>query len=245
MRVPATVAAVSCLCPLLVFLCVVSRSCYGTRVSLSPHSNPKPSLYPHFWSQSLPETTPPPSTSPKIRMPPPKAIQLSSSGQNFWNKSQSKPKLDTMLYPADKHRSSTTFPSTNAQATSRSNTTGLHLAPKQRSWQALAYKSNSNQVARNTSTNGSPSSRLKPNANQKLWAGLLPKPIMNAKSHLKISNPNSRDSLRSQKNQTKLPDMDKYSHYRPKRGWIRNQFYVLEEHIGPEPQYVGKVRCFY
>uniref|UniRef100_A0A8C3AEH0 Uncharacterized protein n=1 Tax=Cyclopterus lumpus TaxID=8103 RepID=A0A8C3AEH0_CYCLU len=29
-------------------------------------------------------------------------------------------------------------------------------------------------------------------------------------------------------------------HYRTKRGWIWNQFFVLEEHIGPEPQYVGK-----
>lgn len=32
---------------------------------------------------------------------------------------------------------------------------------------------------------------------------------------------------------------------RPKRGWIWNQFFVLEEHIGPEPQYVGKVKYPY
>lgn len=31
-------------------------------------------------------------------------------------------------------------------------------------------------------------------------------------------------------------------HHRPKRGWIWNQFFVLEEHFGPDPQYVGKVR---
>lgn len=30
-------------------------------------------------------------------------------------------------------------------------------------------------------------------------------------------------------------------HHRPKRGWIWNQFFVLEEHIGPDAQYVGKV----
>lgn len=30
-------------------------------------------------------------------------------------------------------------------------------------------------------------------------------------------------------------------HHRPKRGWIWNQFFVLEEHIGPDSQYVGKV----
>uniref|UniRef100_A0A672QNB6 Cadherin 18 n=1 Tax=Sinocyclocheilus grahami TaxID=75366 RepID=A0A672QNB6_SINGR len=42
-------------------------------------------------------------------------------------------------------------------------------------------------------------------------------------------------------NQTKLPDSDKDSHHRPKRGWIWNQFFVLEEHIGPDAQYVGKL----
>ncbi|XP_077093874.1 cadherin-18-like [Siphateles boraxobius] len=30
-------------------------------------------------------------------------------------------------------------------------------------------------------------------------------------------------------------------HHRPKRGWIWNQFFVLEEHIGPDAQYVGKL----
>uniref|UniRef100_A0AAQ5XP15 Cadherin 18 n=1 Tax=Amphiprion ocellaris TaxID=80972 RepID=A0AAQ5XP15_AMPOC len=83
MRVPAGVAAVSCLCPLVVLLCVVSQSCYGTQVNLSPHTNPR--------------------------------------------------------------------------------------------------------------------------------------------------------------NQTKLLDTDKDSHHWPKRSWIWNQFFVLEEHIGPEPQYIGKL----
>lgn len=46
-------------------------------------------------------------------------------------------------------------------------------------------------------------------------------------------------------NQTKLPDGDKDSHHRPKRGWIWNQFFVLEEHIGPDAQYVGKVWAFF
>lgn len=44
-------------------------------------------------------------------------------------------------------------------------------------------------------------------------------------------------------NRTKLHDGGKDPHHRPKRGWVWNQFYVLEEHIGPEPQYVGKVRA--
>ncbi|KAF5908969.1 cadherin-18-like, partial [Clarias magur] len=42
-------------------------------------------------------------------------------------------------------------------------------------------------------------------------------------------------------NRTKLHDGGKDPHHRPKRGWVWNQFYVLEEHIGPEPQYVGKL----
>uniref|UniRef100_A0A671VQ38 Cadherin-12 n=1 Tax=Sparus aurata TaxID=8175 RepID=A0A671VQ38_SPAAU len=52
-----------------------------------------------------------------------------------------------------------------------------------------------------------------------------------------ISSSNSR----AQRNQTKLSAIDNDSHHRPKRGWIWNQFFVLEEHIGPEPQYVGKL----
>lgn len=47
-------------------------------------------------------------------------------------------------------------------------------------------------------------------------------------------------------NRTKLSEGGgKDPHHRPKRGWVWNQFYVLEEHIGPEPQYVGKVRAVY
>ncbi|KAG8014357.1 Cadherin-18 [Nibea albiflora] len=64
--------------------------------------------------------------------------------------------------------------------------------------------------------------------------------MSNTKSHSQISNPSFRTSFKTQRNQTKLLDTDKDSHHRPKRGWIWNQFFILEEHIGPEPQYVGK-----
>ncbi|TNN38698.1 Cadherin-12 [Liparis tanakae] len=30
---------------------------------------------------------------------------------------------------------------------------------------------------------------------------------------------------------------------RVKRGWVWNQFFVLEEYMGSDPQYVGKCRC--
>uniref|UniRef100_A0A8C2Z3H7 Cadherin-12 n=1 Tax=Cyclopterus lumpus TaxID=8103 RepID=A0A8C2Z3H7_CYCLU len=40
---------------------------------------------------------------------------------------------------------------------------------------------------------------------------------------------------------TKLANGGPEVHHRPKRGWIWNQFFVLEEHLGPEAQYVGKL----
>ncbi|XP_032359328.1 cadherin-18 [Etheostoma spectabile] len=43
------------------------------------------------------------------------------------------------------------------------------------------------------------------------------------------------------KNQTKLANGETEVHHRPKRGWIWNQFFVLEEHLGPDAQYVGKL----
>ncbi|XP_068199862.1 cadherin-18 [Antennarius striatus] len=43
------------------------------------------------------------------------------------------------------------------------------------------------------------------------------------------------------RNQTKLANGETEVHHRPKRGWIWNQFFVLEEHMGPDAQYVGKL----
>uniref|UniRef100_A0A671XWV9 Cadherin 18 n=1 Tax=Sparus aurata TaxID=8175 RepID=A0A671XWV9_SPAAU len=43
------------------------------------------------------------------------------------------------------------------------------------------------------------------------------------------------------RNQTKLANGETEVHHRPKRGWIWNQFFVLEEHFGTEAQYVGKL----
>ncbi|CAB1447932.1 unnamed protein product [Pleuronectes platessa] len=44
------------------------------------------------------------------------------------------------------------------------------------------------------------------------------------------------------RNQTRLANGETEVHHRPKRGWIWNQFFVLEEHMGPKAQYVGKLR---
>ena len=48
-------------------------------------------------------------------------------------------------------------------------------------------------------------------------------------------------SIRGTRNQTKHIEGETEVHHRPKRGWVWNQFFVLEEHMGPDPQYVGKV----
>ncbi|XP_012577277.1 PREDICTED: cadherin-18 isoform X2 [Condylura cristata] len=48
-------------------------------------------------------------------------------------------------------------------------------------------------------------------------------------------------SIKVTKNQTKHIEGETEVHHRPKRGWVWNQFFVLEEHMGPDPQYVGKL----
>ncbi|XP_063076011.1 cadherin-18a [Engraulis encrasicolus] len=69
-----------------------------------------------------------------------------------------------------------------------------------------------------------------------------------SRQHNQSQNQHQNHSQTSQsQNQTKAGaaaaavDQDKDAHHRPKRGWIWNQFYVLEEHIGPEAQHVGKL----
>uniref|UniRef100_A0AAY4A3E3 Cadherin-12 n=1 Tax=Denticeps clupeoides TaxID=299321 RepID=A0AAY4A3E3_9TELE len=53
--------------------------------------------------------------------------------------------------------------------------------------------------------------------------------------------PGRNHSLTHSHNQTRGPNGETEVHHRPKRGWIWNQFFVLEEHIGPDAQYVGKL----
>lgn len=293
MRAPASVAAVFCLCPLVVFLCVVSQSCYGTQVNLRPHTNPKPSLYPNPRLKSLPEPTLISRSSPDEYITLLKPSQISSSNHNFW----AKHRLDTISFSTDSHRSNTNFPLATTSSNSRIK---LLQGPKQssNSRQVIAYRPTSNQVGRNTlkqsskiNPQTSPKSRLNspskttPKTNSELFSNIklssLPSPDQasnssgtmnlttyynvspaplsntptksqsklqpssqintNAKPSSKIPNSNSRTSIRAQRNQTKLLDTERDSHHRPKRGWVWNQFFVLEEHIGPEPQYVGKV----
>lgn len=275
MKVPACVAAVSCLCPLVVFLCVVCQSCYGTRVDLSPLTNPNPDLDTNPWLKSLPEPTTLPSPSPEKPVSPLEPSQLSTSSQNFWSKSQLKPRFDTVSYLTDNRRSNTIFSSTFSQATLSSNT-GVKL-------QHMTKSSNSKQRLTNPKPRAGSLPQPKPKVflksptklssvsslnqrsnssgtmNPSTYYNVSPASLSNFKSHSKprpssqpgtdakskIFYPNSRSSIRAQRNQTKLLETDKDSHHRPKRGWIWNQFFVLEEHIGPDPQYIGKVRHIY
>ncbi|XP_069469893.1 cadherin-18 isoform X3 [Ambystoma mexicanum] len=50
-----------------------------------------------------------------------------------------------------------------------------------------------------------------------------------------------QSSIKVTRNQTKHAAVETEVHHRPKRGWVWNQFFVLEEHLGPDPQYVGKL----
>uniref|UniRef100_UPI0037E73B85 cadherin-18-like n=1 Tax=Semicossyphus pulcher TaxID=241346 RepID=UPI0037E73B85 len=291
MRVPARVAAVSCICPLVVFLCVVSQSCCGIRVNLNPHTNPNTSLYPNLGLKSLPEETLLPSSSPEKDVSQLRPNKLLSSSQNSWRKSQLKPRDLSNNY-----RSNTNLPLAVSQATSSSDT---RLKPQNVPTQNSLSRRG---LVRNVLNNPKLSLEVSTKTNLKPWIGSLsnPKPKafpsseavagpktnpelvpdtklfssstnyrFNSSSSMrtsinydpspaslsspishsklrtsqsftnakKISNPNSK----SQRNQTKLLETDKDSPHRPKRGWIWNQFFVLEEHIGPDPQYVGKL----
>lgn len=68
-------------------------------------------------------------------------------------------------------------------------------------------------------------------------------PVLNTHTHNKTRLPVGSVLNAHTQNRTKIPEGGKDPHHRPKRGWVWNQFYVLEEHFGPEPQYVGKVRA--
>ncbi|XP_042353451.1 cadherin-18-like [Plectropomus leopardus] len=292
MTIPAGVA-LSCLFPVVVLLCLVSQSCYGTQVNLGPQTYPNHSSKP----TSLP------SSSPE------KHRQILSSSKNLLSKFQLKPGLDTMSGLPNNHRANTNFPSAISLATSSSNSKlKQRHTPKQssNSRQELAYKTNSYQGVRNAYPQESSKinskshpkpmlgsmSQLQPKAfsssqvvtgpktnpesvpktnlsslpspnqtsdsagtvnpsayNDASAASLsipksqyrFPPSQINPKSDSNITNPNPRAFIRGQRNRNKLLETNKDSRHRPKRGWIWNQFFVLEEHIGPEPQYVGKL----
>lgn len=302
MRLSASVAAVSCVCPLVVFLCVVSQSCYGT------HTNPNPDLDPSLRLKSLPGPTQLPSSSLE------KVVSPSDPSQNIRSRTQLKPRLDTASNSTNYQRPNTLLSLAISKAILSSNAGPRQHLPKQisNSKTGLEFKLNVNQVAGNGSNHGSqfsektktsnPSSvsLLQPNhkvsphskvaqgskthaksgsnsqsskssnqaynssgamspstyysiipaalSNLKSRSRIRPslQPSTNAKYHSRFSNMNSKSSIRAKRNQTKSMETDKDSQHRPKRGWIWNQFFVLEEHIGPDPQYVGKVRyiCF-
>lgn len=262
MKVPARVAAVSCLCPLVVFLCVVCRSCYGIRVSLSPLTNPSPDLDANPWLKSPPEPTTLPISSPE--KPPLQSSHFSTFSTSS-QKSQLKPRFGTVSNLTDDSRSNQATSSSNTgvklQPMTKQNSNSKQRAnPKPRAGSLLQpkLKVSAKSATKLSSVSGpyqrsSSSGTMNPSTYSNVSLASLsgyksPKlrpssqPGIDAKS--KIFNLYSRSSIRAHRNQTKLLEIYKDSHHQPKRGWIWNQFFVLEGHIGPDPQYVGKVRYY-
>ncbi|TMS09615.1 Cadherin-18, partial [Larimichthys crocea] len=148
-------------------------------------------------------------------------------------KTNPKPRFGSLSEPQPR-----AFPNSEALPGTKTN---FELAPntKLSSLSSPNQRSNSSGTRNPTYYNVGLASLSNPKSHSKLRPSS--QTITNAKSHSQISNPSFRTSFRTQRNQTKLLDTDKDSHHRPKRGWIWNQFFILEEHIGPEPQYVGKL----
>ncbi|CAJ1087308.1 cadherin-18-like [Xyrichtys novacula] len=279
MRGPPDVAAVSCLCPLVVFLCVISQSCCGIRVSLNPHTYPNTSLNPTLGLKSLSETTlvPIPSSGPgKVSSPLSSSLKLKSKSRlkpgDLTNdyRSNTNPPSETSLTTRLKQQTVPQQSSLSRRATPRN----IQTNPKQSA--ELITKTNAKPGTRKREPKPKvfPDSDVVSKSNTQSWPVLDTKlnllsslnPTSNFSGSLRSStasnpSPASLSSLKSyskprsssqtnakritdpktQRNQIKLSETDKDSALRPKRGWIWNQFFVLEEHIGPEPQYVGKL----
>ncbi|KAM4623667.1 cadherin-18-like [Polymixia lowei] len=223
MRVPASVATISCLCPLVVFLCVVFQSSYGSLAQTDPSPDPSPSSDPR--PKSMPEPTPLPSSNPNPRHK--SQLYLSPNSPYFsTSKLSDNPNLPLFL----SQPTSNSSPRLKLQSPPK-------ISPNPRQGPNLKPNA-SDDVNSNPMPNARPGSQTtKPHSKH------IPssQTYLNTNPNSKLSNQNSRTSVRAQRNQTKLLDMEADSHHRPKRGWIWNQFFVLEEHIGPEPQYVGKL----
>lgn len=57
--------------------------------------------------------------------------------------------------------------------------------------------------------------------------------------------PQPRQTLATEPTENVIHLPGRWPHFqRVKRGWVWNQFFVLEEYMGSEPQYVGKVMEF-
>lgn len=66
--------------------------------------------------------------------------------------------------------------------------------------------------------------------------------VMSARGDIGIKNVRSSvEEVTSLERSTRLWRHGRLRAQRIKRGWVWNQFFVLEEYMGSEPQYVGKV----
>ncbi|XP_074545110.1 cadherin-18-like [Halichoeres trimaculatus] len=279
MKAPHGVAAVSCLCPLVVFLCVISKSCCGIRVNLNPYTNPNTSSYPNPGVQSLPETTLVPSSSlekgvsplrPSHHLQdesqkkprdlardtnPPSEISQTTSDSNMRLQQQSASKQDYFLQLAspriklDNQKKNLDFV---LKTNPKPGTTSLPNPQPEANQdpESISRPNSESGLVPGTKLSVQLSRYLRSNSSGTAGSGTAsnPAPYSSLKSHSKVRSSSQTNTKRItnplpkiQRNETKSLETNKDSPPRPKRGWIWNQFFVLEEHIGPEPQYVGKL----
>ncbi|KAJ0012089.1 hypothetical protein NQD34_013064 [Periophthalmus magnuspinnatus] len=120
----------------------------------------------------------------------------------------------------------------------RNNSTKKSLPSRSKSKIGSPIESRSKLSSKNGTTSLSSSSPTMIKNHSKLKSSSLAVPIVD---DVKLSKAEDRSQTRADKNLTKTEDLDSKETHKPKRGWVWNQFYVLEEHMGPEPQYVGKL----
>lgn len=253
---------VSYLCPLVVFLCTISQTCCGTQADLSPQSDPKLPCTNAGTDQN------PQQMTSKFRRSPmsPNNLEIRLDSMTSVNNYRSKTKipfqisqatssLNTRLEPTDKSASNSRQGLSNKQnsnllqrnivnTTKELSTSKLKANAKPRLGTALEQK-NQFPSKLHSSLNGTtypstgPVSVIGTKSHSKQKSSI--KSISNTKPESKISEAEEKSPIKANRNQSRLLDSDKDSQT-PRRGWIWNQFFVLEEHIGPELQYVGKVR---
>ncbi|KAM8838139.1 cadherin-18-like isoform 1-T2 [Synchiropus picturatus] len=252
MRLSASVAAVSCKCPLLLLLCVVFKSCHGDQLKLGHFYYPIPSQTAKPGLVSLPE----PVVSPTQRTTNPALMDRLLKTNLQIATMPNYPPASTHLPSALSHVSSLPIQNKNLskpvagiQFAKPSNLrkSQRELNPKNKSRFISRFKSKlgQNEEAVTTPTAAFVSSS-KPTFTPNSGSSTFNKPrsgldsFSSFKSKLTSNLRSDSKSGGGQSNQTQsLPNKD--FQQRPKRGWIWNQFFVLEEQVGPVPQYVGKL----
>ncbi|KAK7944765.1 hypothetical protein WMY93_000493 [Mugilogobius chulae] len=160
----------------------------------------------------------------------------SSSRRNPWTRTSAETRLesdehrrpqntlgDSKRQPVDKYVVNLRSQRNNATKDYSLGRSKSKLASSSDSRKELAHKSSSNSTSFTLTKNRS---QLKPSSR------------IISKVDEKVSKAEDGFRTEANRNLTKTVDLDRKELSKAKRGWVRNQFYVLEEHMGPEPQSV-------